>query len=64
MAIHYLVFKNGKKISSGVSGRVLPYVWTKSEVTKLRRKKGCYTVANTKTQKTFKVGSACRRKKR
>lgn len=59
----YLVSKGGKRISSGVSGRALPLAWTKREVAKLRSKAACYTVVNTKTGRTFKVGRACRRRR-
>jgi len=60
----YLVFKNGKKISSGVSGRAAPYVWTKREVDRLRRGSGCFKVANTRTQRVFHVGASCKRRRR
>ena len=60
----YLVFKKGKRISSGVSGRAAPYVWTKREVDRLRRGSGCFKIAYTKTQRVFHVGGACKRRRR
>jgi hypothetical protein len=55
----------GKRLSSGVAGRVAPMVWTASEVRKLaRRPRKCFTVVNLRTQRTKKVGGGCRKKRR
>lgn len=61
----YIVLRNGKRVSSGVAGRVLPFVWKRSEVRKLAKAKGCYTVVAVNSRGPGrKVGRSCRRKRR
>ena len=62
----YIVLRKGKRlVNPGPGhGRVLPLVWIRSEVKRLKNKPGCFTVVNLKTQKKTKMGAACPAPKR